>query len=174
MTNWKKELAVAQLVRRHMSVVDRGTWPVEVPRAPATPRALEDAEARLGIPLDGEYAAFLACANGWPAFYQAVDLFGCDDLGVGPKWRRAAEFLDVAAPFRAAARTFERAEVIPIAASVDDIDVFCITTSRSSVPGRALWVAGGVVEEFGSFSEFFASMVDYNRQSIREFEGGST
>jgi hypothetical protein len=169
MTNWKKELAVAQLVKQHLARVDRaGIWPFATPRPPATASALVEAETRIKTALDPNYREFLAVANGWPAFYQTVDLFGSDDLGQGPAWARANQLLDSALPIRAGVRMIGRDQVVPIAASRDGSDVFVIL--RETQPGEVVWIAEAVIQEFPTFDEFFLAMIDYNRQEIHDLE----
>ena len=173
MPNWKKELATAQLVRNRLAGVSRGLWPTDVPRPRATESAIAAAEERVGAELDPEYKEFLRHADGWPAFYKAVDLFGCAELGAGVEWERAWELLREVAPVRTEdGREFALDALLPIAVSRCNSNVFCIAPDASTGSGRILWINSGVVEEFASFSEFFFAMLDYARETIKRFETG--
>lgn len=62
------------------------------------------------------------------------------------------------------------ADVVPIAASADQPDLFLLAQPRSSSPGAVVWYGGQVIERFPSFDECFLAMLDYNREEIRHLE----
>lgn len=58
--------------------------------------------------------------------------------------------------------------VLPIATSVNELDVFVITLARSREPGHIVWFAGDEVDRFPSLDEYFQAMLDYNRLEVKE------
>lgn len=170
MTNWEKEIGTAYRVKEHMMKIDiTGLWPYHLPEVGATPGEILAVEALLQEPLPQPYKEFLMAANGWLAFYQAVDLFGTKDLFKSPRFQRAEHLLATVADFEAICG-LKPEEVFPIAVSQDAIDVFLIARISSKNPGAVFWIAGQLIDEFPDFAEFFLSMVDYNREEIADFE----
>jgi hypothetical protein len=161
--HWKKELAVAQLVKLELHAADaEELWPFFPPNSPASDEQIQAVEHQLGVEVDPSLADFLRTANGWPAFYQCVDLFRCEDFGAGPRWARASELLETVDH-----RSFGEG-AYPVAVSAEDIDLFVL------IPyvGKVVWFAGGVIDEFPSFEEFFLAMVDYNRARALKLRDG--
>jgi hypothetical protein len=115
-----------------------------------------------------EYRTFLLHANGWPAFYQTVDLLGADDLTGGKRFEHAAEMLGYVEEGVLADAGLRRNDLLPIAASPVDLDLFVITRPSSARPGVVIWLAGTEVDLFPSFSEYFLAMIDYNRLEVQE------
>jgi hypothetical protein len=137
----------------------------------ASEAQLAEVEAKIGEDLDPFYRQFLSYADGWPAFFQTVDLFGASDLLGGPRFQHAAEilgFVEDSVLDRAGVR---RDDLLPIAASPVDLDL-CVMTRRAAMsPGTVIWLAGSEIDRFPSFDDYFAAMVDYNRlelQKLRE------
>jgi hypothetical protein len=169
--DWKREIVIAHYVRQKMAEADKEhLWDHHFPEVSATESAVSEAERVLGFSLDPSYREFLKHADGWRAFYQAVDLFGTSDLIGGARHERAKALLDSLEDTRPECG-FSRAELMPIAVSESDIDVFAISKPDSSRPGTVLWFAGGLIEKFPGFDEWFLSMVDYNRLDYRRLSG---
>ncbi len=63
---------------------------------------------------------------------------------------------------------FALSDLLPFAVSTDDIDVFAISKPTTSSPGKVFWFAGGVIDQFPDFNEWFLSMVDYNRRQFQK------
>ncbi len=61
-------------------------------------------------------------------------------------------------------------ELLPIAVSIDDNTLFCLTTEENDVKDRVLWFSGRLVDSFESFTEFFLAICDYNRSRCRTYE----
>ncbi|ENO16503.2 SMI1/KNR4 family protein [Marinobacter nanhaiticus D15-8W] len=118
---------------------------------------------QLGSRLDQAHRDFLAHVDGWRSFFQAVDVFGTKDLVAGTKHARAVVLLESLGDTRPLCGA-KSAELLPFAASSIDIDVFAIGRSESEQPGVVYWFAGGLVEQFPSFEEWFLAMNDYNRE----------
>jgi hypothetical protein len=125
----------------------------------------------LGEGLDPAYRAFLLHGDGWPAFYQTVDLFGSEDLMGSERFDHAAEMLSYVDEAVLAAGALRRDELLPIAASPVDLDLFVITRRSAPQPGMVVWLAGSEVDRFPTFDEYFLAMVDYNRLEVQHLQG---
>lgn len=77
-----KELILQMVyIRQKMQELDsEHLWAYHWPKVGASDDAIQSVERRIGEALPCDYRAFLRHADGWPAFYQAVDLFGTGDL----------------------------------------------------------------------------------------------
>lgn len=62
-------------------------------------------------------------------------------------------------------------DVLPIAASGRQHDIFLLGLPWSASPGVVVWFAGNVIERFPDFDEFYLAMLDYNRRLIAKLEG---
>lgn len=170
MSDWRQTLAIAHLVRQRLSQVDDGLWPHHLPEVAASEVEIASVESAIGERLPAPYRDFLAHANGWQAFFQAVDLFGTRDLSRSARRNtRVDAVLDGMEPLLPVLGV-ERAELLPIAMSQETIDLFLLAKTSSRKPGRVFWVAGHLVDEFADFEEFFLAMIDYNRADVRDFE----
>ena len=58
-------------------------------------------------------------------------------------------------------------QLLPIAVSADDIDVMLMPKPDTECTGKIFWFAGGLIETFVGFDEWFLAMVDYNRQEYQ-------
>jgi hypothetical protein len=174
---WKKDIAIAFLVKQRIWELDQGRlWPFHYPELAATEAELIAVEEQLGYPLASEYRLFLSCANGWQCFYQRVDLFGTAELLGGLRMSAAMELLgwleEDVLPFCG----YSQADLLPIAISRDDLTLFCLTKPSHPRPGQVLWFSGKLIETFPDFREFFLAMCDYNRKEVGyllEEQGGS-
>jgi hypothetical protein len=110
-------------------------------------------------------------ANGWPAFYQAVDLYGTGDLLGNMRGIRGAEMLSFIEGSVLAESGLRREDLLPIAVSSTDLDLFVMVKHSAKKRGMVVWFAGYEVDRFQDFSEFFSAMVEYNRQEVRHFQG---
>ena len=93
-------------------------------------------------------------------------MFGAEDLLDSEKMVAAQEMLRHVDDSVVLSAGFSRQELLPIAASSLDKDLFVIATPDSASPGEVLWLAGDLVDRFENFDEFFLSMVDYNRADM--------
>jgi hypothetical protein len=168
--DWKQRIAVMALVKQKLAEVDtEGLWEHRLPRVAASQERLREVEAHLGEALDPSYRDFLRHADGWPAFYQTVDLFGSDDLLGGERFRHAEEMLGYAEGEQLGARGLRR-ELLPIAASPADLDLFVMTRRSSPHPGTVIWLAGSEIDRYPSFDGYFLAMIDYNRTEVRSLQ----
>ena len=161
--NWPKEIVVAQLVKQRVMELDvNGVWPHHLPEVAARGEELEAAEETLGHALDSRYRDFLLHANGWQGFMQAVDLFGTGDLVGGGRRDRALRLLRTLEPLKEICG-FDGEDLLPIAVSRNDIDLFVSVRPGRDGAGSVLWFAGQVIDTFPNFDEYFLAMVDYCR-----------
>jgi hypothetical protein len=169
--DWKQRIVELALVKQRLAEVDpRGLWPHHLPAVAATDARLGAVEAHFGEALDPGYRAFLQHADGWPAFYQTIDLFGSDDLLGGPRFAHAATMLKYVEDDVFIASKIRRDGVVPIAASPVDLDLFVMTRTSYDRPGVVLWLAGVEVDRFSSFEEFFLAITDYNRLEVERLQ----
>lgn len=169
--NWKERIVELVLVKQRIDELDEsGLWEYRLPGVAATPAQLDAVEAELGEALDPMYRRFLEHAGGWRAFLQTVDLFGPGDLLGGERFRHATQMLGFVEDSVLDAAGFSRGDLLPIAASPVDLDLFVMARPCSPAPGVVLWLAGSEVDRWPNFEEFFLAMVDYNRLEVRRFE----
>jgi hypothetical protein len=57
-------------------------------------------------------------------------------------------------------------DVFPIAAATDDLDLFVMIEPGAPNAGAVVWFAGGEIEGFADFDEYFLAMVGYNRRLV--------
>lgn len=147
--DWKRRIVELVVVKQRLAVVDtKGLWQYCLPKVAATESRLEAVEDHIGESLDSAYRAFLRHADGWPAFYQTVDLFGSDDLLAGAKAQHAAEMLSYVEDDVLAAGGLAREGLLPIAASPIDLDLFVMTRRSTAQAGGVVWRAGPEIDRF--------------------------
>ena len=169
--DWKRELVIARLVKQKIAEVDVDQlWENTFPEVAASEAQLHALEQRLDHPLDPQYRAFLLHADGWRAFMQYIDVFGVADFGGGSRAERANELFASLEPIEPICG-FCREDLMPIAVSSLDIDVMLMTRPHSATPGKTLWFAGGLIDSFSGFDDWFLAMVDYNRQEYQRLVG---
>lgn len=174
MTDWKRRIVELVFVKQKLAELDtKGLWQHRLPAVAASEAKLIAVEAHLGEPLDPAYRAFLLHADGWPAFYQSVDLFGSGDLLGGDRSHHAAEMLSFVEDPVLAASSLRREELLPIAASTVDLDLFVMTRRRATRPGLVIWLAGSEIDRFPSFDEYFLAMEDYNRLEVQNLRSAA-
>ena len=165
--DWKKEIAVMVYVKQALAEADKAKlWPHHLPAVAASEEKLARAEAQLGFRLDEQYRTFLSCADGWRGFYQTVDLFGTAELLGAGSMSYAREALGYLDPAMLAASGVKADELLPIAATTKDMDLFVLVKPQAKRAGTVIWYAGAEIERFNGFEEFFLAMVDYNRRQV--------
>ena len=172
---WKDKIAVMILVKQELQRLDSsGIWSHYLPEIAATEEQLMAAEVHLGHSIDKEYKDFLMCANGWKSFFQTVDLFGSEDLAGSSLMDYALEILAILDEQDVIESSgFSRSELLPIATTGEDKDLFVMSRATSHQPGIVIWFAGEEIERFSHFEEFFLAMIDYNRYLIADLENES-
>lgn len=169
--DWKREIAIAHLVKQKVAEVDTaGLWLHPFPAVAANEADVMALESFLGAGLNSKLRAFLLHANGWPSFLHSIDVFSVSDFANGERKSRAEVLLESLGDTQDLC-DFRTDELMPFAVSADDIDVFAIFAEDSPAPGRVLWFAGGLVDSFPDFDEWFLAMVDYNRRQYGKLAG---
>jgi hypothetical protein len=171
MNNWKEQIAIAWLVKQACMELDKkNIFSYHLPNLAATEESIVLAEKKLGCRLDEKYRAFLQHADGWPCFWHNVDLFGTNDLIEGVKKETGEFALSMLDEEVLTKSGVKRHELLPIAATPVDKDLFVITKPSCRTPGSVLWFAGEEVERFKSFDDFFIAMTEYSRGDIQWFQ----
>ncbi|MEW2116096.1 SMI1/KNR4 family protein [Streptomyces sp. NPDC005474] len=163
MSDWSALFAEMETAKRRLAVSDRdGLWRHESRRPPVAPERIAEIAAVTHFPLDPEYAEFLLHADGWPAILQDIDLFGAADFGTAA-YAEAEELVRVIEDEVEIERGEDFTHLIPIGASRTDIDILVIACAReSNRPAPVIWLAGGEVERYRTFSDFFRGMIAEN------------
>lgn len=138
-----------------------GILEYHLPRMAATEHQLQANEGSLGERLDAKLRDYFGHAGGWRWFWHRVHLLGPEELAGGPAMDYAQDMLRMS-DFSEAGCAPE--DLLPIASGPNDTDVFAIGRKGTSVEGRVLWFAGGLVDVFDDFEHYFASMSLYNRR----------
>ena len=147
--------------------VDHGKlWKFHLPRIGASASMISEAESALGFSFPGEYREFLSYADGWPSFYQSVDLFGCTEFIGAESVEYASGMLDLL-DWDSLNLGVSRDEVFPIAATRSDVDVFVMGKVDSRAPGVVIWIAAEEVDRFSDYGQFYLAMVEYNRMEYK-------
>ena len=165
--DWRPPIVEMVMVKRDLAAVDlAGVFPNHLPAVAATEDRIRAAERALAISLDGEHRTFLGFADGWRCFHQHVTLLGTGELVAGPLRDAASEaFLHAPEALDDLGLSSER--VLPVAASLEQADVFVMPIEGGIVGPPVHWLAEGeVVDTFESFGEYFVSMIDYTRRRV--------
>ena len=167
MTNWKDNIATLMIVKQELMKQDvKHLWPHHFPEVGASEEKIRILEKELGYTLDQKYRDFLKYANGWKGFYQTVDLFGTEQLSNSAIMNYAKTLLDAIDEKVIIESGFYRNQLLPIAVTEFDKDLFVLCSSNSSKPGAVIWFAGEEIDRFENFYDYFLSMIDYNREEI--------
>jgi hypothetical protein len=166
---WKR--AVVDLARLKQQIDDIDSthlFEYRLPLVAAQQSTLQAIERHIGEPLDEKYRSFLQHAGGWPAFQQTVDLFGPEDLiGRTRNVERAEEllgYLDEEGTLQLS--KLRRSDVLPIAVTCQDMDVFVICRTRSETPGQVVWFASYEIERFAEFDGFYLAILELHRRRL--------
>ena len=58
--------------------------------------------------------------------------------------------------------------LFPIAVSRDDMDLFVMVLKKGERFGEVIWFAGGQIDKYESFTEFFLAMIEYNKLGVED------
>ena len=167
MINWKDNIATMVLVKQELMKRDvNHIWPHHFPNTGTSEEHIYVVERELEYKIDPMYRDFLKYANGWKGFYQTVDLFGTEQLKKSTIMDYAETLLNVIEEDVIKVSGFLRNQLLPIAVSEFDKDLFVLCLSNSPMPGKIIWFAGEEIDRFENFYEFFLAMIDYNREEI--------
>lgn len=172
MIEWPSEIVKGVLIQQRLRELDRKElYKYFLPEVAAGEDEIAATEQALGYRLDPAYRQFLRYANGWRSFFQDIDILGTRELAGGRVMHAARSQLDAIEPeIFADDIGLDIADVLPIAASTLQSDMFLLGLPRSKEPGIVVWVAGYQIERYPNFDEFYLSMLDYNRWRIAKFE----
>lgn len=169
--DWKNEIVTMVYVKQELMKLDvKGIWPHHFPEIAAIEEQIIEVEEGLGHSLDKSYQNFLKSANGWKGFYQTVDLFGTSELLGSSAMDYAYTILAAIEDDIIESTGFSREELLPIATTRYDKDLFVISRPGSHSPGIVIWFAGEEIDRFPNFEKYFLAMVDYNRLMVERMQ----
>ncbi|QDW62902.1 hypothetical protein [Oerskovia sp. KBS0722] len=156
-------------VREETRRVDSlGLWLYSSPRAPLARTCIDSLERSIGYALDPDCESFLRCADGWPAFYQSVTLFGSVELDGGSALLRARGLLSLLPEGVLKSIMLGGDGLSMVAAAEADMDLFVMPLAAGAQVPPVIWLAGGEVERFASFRGFFEAMIEYSRADLAD------
>ena len=65
---------------------------------------------------------------------------------------------------------YRRDQLLPIACSSVNLDLFVITRLASRSPGTVIWYNGREIDRYKDFDEFFLAMMEYNRLEAEDLK----
>lgn len=163
------QVLIVEMVKAKQALHDvdtGGVFEYHLPRLACTEEQLRAVEAAIDEPLDPLYRDFLSHAGGWRWFSLEVHLFRPEELCGGPAMDYALEMLRFADLSEAGCTL---TDLLPIASGPNNTDVFSIGRKGTVVEGRVLWIAGGLIDAYEDFEEYFASMIAYTRLDVEAF-----
>jgi hypothetical protein len=167
--NWPALIGTMARAKEALSEVDDGLWPYTIPKLKATEAEVVLAERALGIAFPKSYRSFLLHANGWGAFFQAVDLLSTGELVAGQHLSYAREMMSGLRREDWSAMGVNPNKLLVIGVTLEDRDIFVLDLSRVvEQENPVIWLAGEMVDEWPSFEECFRSMIDYTLESFEE------
>lgn len=171
-SDWKTAIAALFIAKQEMlkfEALPRKQYP---PNLAADVIEVERLEKYLGCSLPQDYRGFLLHSNGWENFIFGVDLLSIGDI-INDTWgQRASELLVDFDELVGAASGVKMNDVVPIAVSKDDTDVFVMVRCSRSDYGTIIWFAPYEIERYDSFTEFFEAIIQYERQSLQDLRDG--
>ena len=165
--DWRPEIIRMIQIKQAIADADTdGVWEFHLPRVAATSEELADVEHALGFRLDAGYREFLGYADGWPSFFQSVDLFGVDDLAGGPRMDVARQMLGAIEPVVIEQAGLRGTPLIPIGATTVDLDLFVMPVMDGQQVPPVVWLAGYEVDRFETFEDYVLAMIEYNAREL--------
>lgn len=165
--NWKERIVAMLSVRDQLYKADEDElWEYHFPEVAANMSDISAVRKKLGLSFPDDYIDFLLCANGWKCFYQDVDLFGTKDYE-SEIFSYAKTLLNAEAEYDEELRKIKD-HLLPVAVSKTDKDLFVTVLNEGEDYGTVIWLAGGEIERFDSFGDFFEAMIDYNKEDLEE------
>lgn len=171
MNAWKKLIVILVHIRSQLMEADKERlWEYHLPCLATTEDEIGKIQEKMHICLSEEYKMFLLCANGWPCFYQMVDLFGTNEL-ISGKMSHAWKMLSYECENNKELLEMKN-YLLPVAASRTDMDLFVMVLKKGKQFGEIIWLAGGVIDRFETFTDFFKSMIEYNKLDLEDAKNG--
>lgn len=168
---WQGQIKTMIQVKQDLEKYDQeGLYEQYRPENGATEEEIRIVERSLGFTLDEQYRDFLKHANGWKNFNHTIPLFGTTqlfDLGLmgyvnkllNECWEEIEETIG-----------FTKDELLSIAATSENTDVFLISKPSTRQSGVVIWIAGYEIERYKDFKDFFSAMIIYNREDVEYFK----
>ncbi|MBO0981433.1 SMI1/KNR4 family protein [Microbacterium sp. SD291] len=169
--DWRPPIVEMVMVKQNLAAWDpKGIFPNHLPEVAATEESIHVAEQALGVRFDREHRGFLSFADGWKCFHQSITLLGTTELVAGPLRDAALEAFEYAPELlEELGRSTE--SLLPIAASLEQADVFVMLIDDGSVGPKVLWLAEGeLIDTFDSFGQYFISMIEYTNRRITKMQ----
>lgn len=167
LTAWMVRIVRMLKVRNEMYLADKEQlWDYYYPELAAQPEDILSLQKKLNVTLSQDYIDFLLRADGWKCFYHDVDLFGTKDFDT-ESMTYASLLLSVELEYHDSLRQMKD-QLLPIAVSRTDKDLFVMVLTEGKDFGQIVWLAGGEIDRFSSFIEFFDSMMEYNQLELEE------
>lgn len=171
MDAWKKLIVILVHIRSQLMEADKEKlWEYHLPGLATSKDEIWEVQEKMHICLSEDYKMFLLCANGWPCFYQMVDLFGTNEL-ISDKMSRALKMLSYECENNKELLEM-RSFLLPVAVSRIDMDLFVMVLKKGKQFGEIIWLAGGVIDKFESFTDFFKAMIEYNKLDLEDAKNG--
>lgn len=165
MKDWKERIAAILAAKEELKNSDEGDlWEYYSPEAAADMSEISEVQKKLSLSFTEDYIDFLLCANGWKCFYQTVNLFGTKDYET-EMFVYAQKMLDIEVEYIDELREI-RDHLLPIAITELDLDKFVMVLKEGEDYGAVIWLAGGEIERFDSFTEYFEAMIEYNMPDL--------
>ena len=165
LTQWMVRIVRMLEVRNKMYLADKDQlWDYYYPELAAQPEDIMSLQKKPNVTLSQDYVDFLLRADGWKCFSQDVDLFGTKDFDA-EIMTYARQLLNVELEYHDSLRQIKD-YLLPIAVSRTDKDLFVMVLTEGKDFGQIVWLAGGEIDRFSSFIEFFDSMMEYNRLGL--------
>ena len=167
MINWKERIIMMLMVKNALDQADKEQlWEYHYPEVAAQIKEILSVQKKLNVKFSEEYTEFLQCANGWKAIYQLVDLFGTRDFdSESMEYARKLLKMEMVND-----KSLDRlgGSLVPIAVSRTDKDLFVMILAEGKEYGQVIWLAGGEVERFDSFCDFFDAMIEYSKEELKD------
>lgn len=150
------------ILKQEMEKIDKDKlWEYYMPNDPADEETVKESLSKLGVNIPNELIELYQVLNGWDCFFQMVDLFSLSDY-FSDKMNYAKTILHTILEYQ---EEFEINDLLPIAVSRDDIDVFVLVVGGKSF-GQVIWFAGGIIERFDSIRFFLTEMLKLSKATI--------
>ncbi|MBP1325382.1 hypothetical protein JOF28_000614 [Leucobacter exalbidus] len=169
--DWRPPIVEMVMTKQNLAAWDPNElFPNHLPEVAATEELIHQVEQALTVRLDKEHRGFLGFADGWNCFHQEVTLLGTTGLVAGDLRDTAFEAFEYAPEFlEELGRSTE--ELLPIAASNEQGDVFVMLIEDGVVAPKVFWIAEGeLIDTFDSFGQYFVSMIEYTKRRIAKMQ----
>jgi hypothetical protein len=166
--NWSELIERMTAVKAELVRADRGKiYPPNIPFEAATEEQLVAAERVLGERLAEPYREFLGLIGGWSGFLQANHLFGPSDFMGSRPFVDANQRLGWLSEEGVLQELgFRTDDLLPIAMSINDRDLFVMTRQSTAIPGTVIWFSGYEIERYADFAAYFEAMISYNQVTL--------